>query len=211
MLTLSQQALQLLADDEQHNMLSQLYTTKHLLLDLIGMDEKLSGLLDMLEEASIQISEASDELRHYADRMDLDPNRLHELEQRLSRQISLARKHHVSPEELPGLHQQLLDEQQLLSQQASDQQHLSEAVNLHHQQALALAEQLHQKRQHYAAELTTLITESMNALSMPHGKFNIDVRFEPEYLSSEGASRVEFCVSTNPGQPLQPLVKAFRR
>lgn len=73
LLTLSQQALQLLADDEQHNMLSQLYTTKHLLLDLIGMDEKLSGLLDMLEEASIQISEASDELRHYADRMDPIP------------------------------------------------------------------------------------------------------------------------------------------
>ena len=74
-------------------MLSQLYSAKHLLLELAGLDDKLSGLLDMLEEASIQISEASDELRHYADRMDLDPNRLHELEQRLSRQISLARKH----------------------------------------------------------------------------------------------------------------------
>ena len=69
-------------------MLSQLYSAKHLLLELAGLDDKLSGLLDMLEEASIQISEASDELRHYADRMDLDPNRLHELEQRLSRQIS---------------------------------------------------------------------------------------------------------------------------
>ncbi|VTR31185.1 Recombination protein N [Serratia fonticola] len=192
--------------DEQHNMLSQLYTTKHLLLDLIGMDEKLSGLLDMLEEASIQISEASDELRHYADRMDLDPNRLHELEQRLSRQISLARKHHVSPEELPGLHQQLLDEQQLLSQQASDQQHLSEAVNC--------IINRHWRWQNSCTEAAALCgrvnypdhREHECALDA-HGKFNIDVRFEPEYLSSEGASRVEFCVSTNPGQPLQPLAK----
>ena len=207
LLTLSQQTLQLLADSDENNMLSQLYSAKHLLLELAGLDDKLSGLLDMLEEASIQISEASDELRHYADRMDLDPNRLHELEQRLSRQISLARKHQVAPEELPQLHQQLLDEQQLLSQQESDHEHLNEAVTLHHQQALALAEQLHQKRLHYAAELTTLITDSMQALSMPHGKFNIDVRFEPQHLSAEGASRTEFCVSTNPGQPLQPLAK----
>ncbi|MEX3175576.1 DNA repair protein RecN, partial [Serratia quinivorans] len=66
LLTISQQTLQLLADSEENNMLSQLYTAKHLLLELIGMDEKLSGLLDMLQEASIQISEASDELRHYA-------------------------------------------------------------------------------------------------------------------------------------------------
>ncbi len=207
LLTLSQQTLQLLADSDENNMLSQLYSAKHLLLELAGLDDKLSGLLDMLEEASIQISEASDELRHYADRMDLDPNRLHELEQRLSRQISLARKHQVAPEELPQLHQQLLDEQQLLSQQESDHEHLNEAVTQHHQQALALAEELHQKRLHYAAELTTLITDSMQALSMPHGKFHIDVRFEPQHLSAEGASRTEFCVSTNPGQPLQPLAK----
>ncbi|VFT20483.1 DNA repair protein RecN [Klebsiella pneumoniae] len=43
------------------------------------MDSKLSGVLDMLEEAAIQLSEASDELRHYHDRLDLDPNRLFEL------------------------------------------------------------------------------------------------------------------------------------
>ncbi|GAA3906798.1 MULTISPECIES: DNA repair protein RecN [Gibbsiella] len=205
--TLSQQALLLLADHDEQNMLSQLNSAKHLLVELAGMDEKLAGLLEMLEEATIQISEASDELRHYADRMDLDPNRLHELEQRLSRQIGLARKHHVAPEELPQLHQQLLDEQQQLSQQESDHAHLSEAVNQHHQQALQLAQQLQQKRQHYADELTQLITASMHALAMPHGKFHIAVHFEPEHLSAEGASRVEFCVSTNPGQPLQALAK----
>ncbi|KEY57081.1 DNA repair protein RecN [Serratia sp. DD3] len=207
LLTLSQQALQLLADDDEHNMLSQLHSTKHLLAELTSMDDKLSGLLNMLEEASIQISEASDELRHYADSMDLDPNRLHELEQRLSQQMSLARKHHVSPEELPNLHQQLLAEQQQLAQQESCQQQLSQAVSLHHQHALDLAQQLHQKRQHYATELNLLITESMNTLSMPHGQFNIEVNFEPEYLGSEGASRIEFFVSTNPGQPLQALAK----
>lgn len=44
------------------------------------MDEQFNNLLNMLEEASIQISEASDELRHYAEQLDMDPNRLYELE-----------------------------------------------------------------------------------------------------------------------------------
>jgi DNA repair protein RecN (Recombination protein N) len=46
--------------------------------------QQAPGVLDMLEEAAIQLSEASDELRHYNDRLDLDPNRLFELEQHLS-------------------------------------------------------------------------------------------------------------------------------
>jgi DNA repair protein RecN (Recombination protein N) len=77
------------------------------------MDSKLSGVLDMLEEAAIQLSEASDELRHYCDRLDLDPNRLFELEQRISRQISLARKHHVRRKSCQPL-SVLLEEQQQL-------------------------------------------------------------------------------------------------
>lgn len=86
--------------------------------ELVGMDSKLSGVLDMLEEASIQLSEATDELRHYHDRLDLDPNRLFELEQRISRQIALARKHQITPEELPEFYQSLLEEQRLLDDSA---------------------------------------------------------------------------------------------
>ncbi|WP_114195333.1 DNA repair protein RecN [Edaphovirga cremea] len=207
LLSLSQQALYLLSDGEDQNILSLMHSTKHQLAELAELDEKIGELLGMLEEATIQISETSDELRHYSERMDLDPNRLHELEQRLSRQISLARKHHVAPEELPALHGQLLEEQQALNEQESDHAQLSEDVSRHHRQALDIAAQLHAKRQHYADELTQLITQSMNALSMPHGKFMIDVQHEPEFLNTQGADRVEFRVTTNPGQPMQSLVK----
>ncbi|ROR05741.1 DNA repair protein RecN [Erwinia sp. JUb26] len=207
LLSVSQQALLLLADGEDHNLQSQLYTVRQLMGELTEMDDKLSGVFSMLEEAAIQISEASDELRHYCDRLDLDPNRLQELEQRLSRQISLARKHHIAPEELPGFHQQLLAEQQLLDQQESDQDELMQAVAEHHAAALHCAEQLHERRAHFAEELSRLITESMHALSMPHGRFAIDLQFNPEHLTAEGGDRIDFRVSTNPGQPLQPLAK----
>lgn len=207
LLALSQQTLQLLSEDEKNNILSQLYVAKHQLTELAGMDEQFNNLLNMLEEASIQLNEISDELRHYAEQFDMDPNRLYELEQRISRQLSLARKHHVTPEELPLFHQQLLDEQKQLSQQENYHEQLSDAVNIHHQRAFEIATQLHQERQHYANELAALITESMHELSMPHGKFTIETQFEQEQLSAEGATRIEFYVTTNPGQPLQALVK----
>jgi len=207
LLSTSQQTLLMLADGEENNLQSQLYTVRQLMTELTEMDDKLSGVSAMLEEAAIQISEASDELRHYCDRLDLDPNRLHELEQRLSRQIGLSRKHHIAPEEVPQFHQQLLAEQQLLDQQESDQDELSQAVSLHYAAALQCAQELHERRVHFAAELSALITDSMHTLSMPHGRFTIELQFNPDHLTAEGADRIDFRVSTNPGQPVQPLGK----
>ena len=207
LLSTSQHALNLLADGEDANLQSQLYTARQMVTELTGMDTSLSDVLTMLEEAAIQISEASDELRHYCDRLDLDPNRLYELEQRISRQISLARKHHVSPEALPQFHQSLLDEQQQLDDQADSQETLKLAVEKHHQQALESARMLHTQRTAYAQELGQLITESMHMLSMPHGVFAIDVSFDEHHLTADGADRIEFRVTTNPGQPLQAISK----
>lgn len=207
LLSLSQNALYLLADGEEQNIISLLYSARNQLTELAELDSKMNDLIVMLDDASIQVSEASDELRHYSERLDMDPNRLFELEQRLSRQMNLARKHHVSAEDLPELHRQLLEEQRELDDQETNQAELSEAVQRHYQQAVAVAEQLHEKRQYFADELTHLITQSMQALSMPHGKFKIQVQFEPEHLNMEGADRLEFQVTTNPGQPLQALAK----
>ena len=207
LLSTCQHALSVMADGEESNLQSQLYAAKQLVSELVGMDSKLSGVLDMLEEASIQLSEATDELRHYHDRLDLDPNRLFELEQRISRQIVLARKHQITPEELPEFYQSLLEEQRLLDDSAGSLESLSQMVVEHHQLALETAKQLHALRQNSADELTRLITESMHSLSMPHGVFSIDVAFDERHLTAEGADHIEFRVTTNPGQPLQPIAK----
>lgn len=207
LLSTSQQALMLLADGEDATLQNQLYTAQQLLSELLGMDDRLSSVSTLLDEAAIQISEASDELRHYVERLDLDPNRLYELEQRLSKQISLARKHHIAPEELPAFHQQLLEEQALLDRQESVQDTLSVMVNEHYRAALHCAEQLHERRMHFAQELSQLIGESIHALSMPHGRLGIEVAFNADHLTADGADKIDFRVSTNPGQPLQALAK----
>ncbi len=82
---------------------------------------------------------------------------------------------------MPQYYQSLLEEQQQLDDQADSQETLALAVTKHHQQALETARALHQQRQHYANELAQLITDSMHALSMPHGQFTIDVKFDEHH------------------------------
>lgn len=205
--TTSQQVLQLLADSEEKDLQSQLASAQQLIAELAAMDNKLSGVASMLEEAVIQINEASNELRHYCDKLEPDPERLAELEKRLSQQVALARKHQVLPVELAILHQELLAEQQQLDQQSSMQDELIQAVALYHQQALTSARQLHQKRLTCSHELSQLITESMHSLAMPHGQLLIDLRFDENHITAQGASDVEFRVTTNPGQSPQALNK----
>lgn len=206
-LTMSQQASRMISEGDDITLQSLLHTARQSVSELLPMDEALTPVLSMLEDAAILISEAGDELRHYCERIDLDPNRLQELEQRISRQISLARKHHVSPENLPELHQQLLSEYQQLESHDEELELLSQQVNKHHQAALQTAQQLNQQRCQFAAELSARITDSIHQLSMQHGRFTIDVTFNADRLTPEGADTIEFRVSTNPGQPLQPLAK----
>jgi DNA repair protein RecN (Recombination protein N) len=207
LLSISQQTLQLLSDNDDNNILSLLNGAQQQISELVSLDDQFANLATMLDEASIQIHEASDELRHYAERMEIDPTRQYEVEQRLSRQLALARKHHVRPEELPVIHQQLLDEHHVITQQEDDYSSLTELVAEHHQQALNIAHELHLQRSSFAKELAKLVVDSIHKLSMPNGQFSIEVSYQPEHLNAEGADKVEFLVTTNPGQPLQPLYK----
>ena len=143
-------------------------------------------------------------MRHYHDRLDLDPNRLFELEQRISRQIALARKHQVMPEELPAVYQAMLEEQRLLDAAPARWNPSARWSNIISWRWRP--RQLHALRQASADELTQLITESMHSLSMPRGLRDW-VAFDEHHLTADGADHIEFRVTTNPGQPLQPIAK----
>lgn len=106
----SQNALSMLYDNEDCNALNMLQSACHEVANLGEIDANLSAIPQMLEEAIIQVQEASQELRSYLDNMDMDPQRLMYLEERLAKIMSLARKHYVMPEELYSKHQELLKE-----------------------------------------------------------------------------------------------------
>ncbi|EKO3558609.1 DNA repair protein RecN [Vibrio metschnikovii] len=202
-----QKAINLLYESEEVNALNLLQTVSHTLIELAEMDAQLNTLPTMLNEAMIQLEETNNELRAYLDHIDVDPERMSYVEERYSRVLSLARKHHVLPEELYQHHQALLQQIALLDCSEEKIQELENDVAVHYQTFASCAEKLHKSRSRYAKELDKLISLSMHELSMEKAQFKIDVVQHQGQPSPLGFDHVTFLVSTNPGQPLQPIAK----
>ncbi|ACL72056.1 DNA repair protein RecN [Thioalkalivibrio sulfidiphilus] len=196
----------LYADDQSVD--TQLGQLHHLLEEVTRLDPSLKEPLELIASAQIQIREAADALRHYADRVELDPGRLSFVEQRLSDIHDLARKHRVPPEDLPRLARELLEE---LAQLESDDEDLdalsrkAEAAETKYRDAAAA---LSRSRQAAAKKLGKQVSEAMQGLGMEGGKFQVAVDSDPETRpAAHGLDRIEFLVTANPGQPLQALTR----
>lgn len=207
LINLSQKLIDLLEENNDLNILSNLNNAQSTAQELINLDTTLTSISTMLEDAAIQIKEASYELHHYADNLEIDPSRVMQLEQRLSKQILLARKHHTQPELLPDLYSRLLDEFKLISNQDEVGEQLKNDIKKYHQEASSIAKELHNKRIKVANMLAKQLTQSIRELSMPHGQFSIEVLNDENKLTEFGSDQITFMVSTNPGQPIQPITK----
>jgi DNA repair protein RecN (Recombination protein N) len=204
----SQQALQLAYDDEDANSYRLLSHACQQLDDYIEVDPALAPIHQMLSEALVQIEEAGRELRRYSEKVDIDPERLAEIDQRLGQWLSLSRKHQIPNDQLALFHQQL---SQQLSELAGDDDRIVQ-LQLEIQQAQQLycqaAEIVSELRKSAALELSDKIARSMAELSMANGKFYIAVESAGiDKANASGWDQVDFLVSTNPGQPLQVLHK----
>src|SRR6185312_8694975 len=200
LLEISQQALDLLAENNETNSLTILNTIQTQLNTLQNIDNSFTNINELVNNAIIQIQEASNELRHYLDRVEANPQRLEEVEQRLSTIHDLARKHRITPAELLNLQQQLHAELKQLETSDAQLKQLQQEIDqlvVHYKKTAA---ELTQSRQQAVKRLTPLIEASMQELGMQGGRFTI--QFEPlEQFSPYGAERIEFYVSANPGQP----------
>ncbi|MEF1298223.1 AAA family ATPase [Vibrio parahaemolyticus] len=106
-----------------------------------------------------------------------------------------------------GIYQDLLAQIEALDCSDERLDELAQEVEQKYQSFLTQAEKLHKSRSRYAKELNKLITQSMHELSMEKAVFSIEVNNENTHPSPLGMDSVCFLVSTNPGQPLQPIAK----
>ncbi|MEZ9566788.1 DNA repair protein RecN [Vibrio artabrorum] len=205
--TTCQQAIELIYEGEEVNALGILQSANNALIQLADLDERLAELPNLLSEAIIQIEETNNELRSYLDSIDVDPGRMAYVEERFSKVMSMSRKHHVLPEELYKHHQDLLQQVEALDCSDEKLEELANDVEHQYQSFVAKSEKLHKSRVRYAKELNKLITQSMHELSMEKAQFAIEVNNTNTHPSPLGMDNVTFIVSTNPGQPMQPIAK----
>ena len=171
-------------------------------------DATLAPLLPLLEEAAIRVSEAGRELTRYVDSMDLDAARQAQVEQRLAAAEELARKHRVKGSELPALREALQAELAALERLDHDVTLLRSQHEQALQQYQRAAKKLTAARTAAALRFGTDISQRLPALGMQGGVFEVQlVTLSDGEPQPQGQDRIEFLVTTNPGQPPRALAK----
>lgn len=204
----AQALAQLLMDADEGTAAQLIGRGMNKLEELTRFDPKLGELHSLLNEALIQVEEAAAQLHQYLDKLELDPQRLAWLDQRLGAVHALARKHQLRPEELPGLLLRLRAELADLEDFDANFDKLERELASVRKDYLKAAAGVSQKRQQAATRLSAAVGGQMQRLGMPGGRFAVDLPPLPEgEVSAYGLEQVEFQVSANPGQPLKPLNK----
>ena len=180
------------------------------LSDQLRADENpdLQNCVALLESAKIQIEEANRSLQQYLGRIEVNPERLQLVEQRIGEAHQLARKHRVQPGELIQTLATLKDEF-LQRDNIDDEIRFLKAQSDAAKVAYAsLAESLSAARNEFAERLNEQISVHMHTLGMPGSSFVTQLTPHPQStLSPHGGEDVEFLVSTNPGQLPRSLQK----
>ncbi|TCS43246.1 DNA repair protein RecN [Reinekea marinisedimentorum] len=166
----------------------------------------LSSAKGLLDSAVIQVEECLHDLGDYIDSFDIDEEQKHNLESRLDSIHTLARKHQVHSNDLYAHHQQLLAELDATSANSDSLPELEAEVEKRKQTLLKITAQLTKQRKKAAKAFEAEIIDKLAQLAMPGARFEVKFK-EQAALSHTGADQVEFYISLNPGQPLQPLAK----
>ncbi|HEY8607486.1 MAG TPA: DNA repair protein RecN [Noviherbaspirillum sp.] len=200
----AQEALDALSESDAGPMLSQLTAMTLKLGKLADIDAALKPVVEALEPARIQLQEAVYSLNDYLGRVELDPDRLHEVEARMDAIHSTARKFHVAPEDLHLEYESLSAQLRQLAD-ATDLDALRGQEQKLKAAYLAAAGKLSKARAAAAKALGTAVTDAMQELSMSGGRF--EVALHPCEPASYGVEQVEFLVAAHAGTSPRPLAK----
>jgi len=204
----TQTALQQLYENEQGSAHAGVSRALQALRGLASVDAHLASIVKILEEASIQITEAARELERYRESLDVDSTRQDKIEKRLSAIEELARKNRVKPEELLERAQQLAVELEALERAELDLAVLRKDLAAALESYRLQAQQLSARRVTAGRALAKDVTTRMQTLGMSGGRFQVEVTQDGNADPAQhGLDQIEFRVTANPGQPLRALAK----
>jgi len=199
-----QEAIEILSDAD-NSLESSLSKVSVNIGALAEHDPALASISESLESAQIQLDEAIHGLNRYLQKIDLDPARLEQVEERMQALHGASRKYRTETDELPTL---LIETAERLEALTASQNidALREKVNQEEAAFLKLAKQLSQKRGKAATKLGQLVTDAMQDLSMAGGRLEIALTPLQEG-GSHGLEQIEFLVAGHAGSTPRSLAK----
>ena len=177
-------------------------------LDKIDDDNKtLKESREFLNQAQIQLQEANDALNDYINKVEINPQRLQQIDQRLGAIYDLARKHQVRADALYDTWQELSDKLNALNFSDEDMEELIKQVSDLEQVYLKIALQLSKKRHKAAGKLDKEVNTHFEALALGNARLETQIESDKQYANSSGIDHIDLLVQTNPGMPMGQLSK----
>ncbi len=172
---------------------------------IASLDKDYENISDNVHSAYYLLQDAVSEIGRQLDLLELDEERLDLVNERLELIHQLKRKYGDSIESILSYYERI--SQELLDSDFSGDklEKLEKELAVRESKLLKLAEKLRTARQEMAKKLEAAIQTELKDLYMENAHF--EVRFKEAGFSPEGIDEVEFFITTNPGEPLKPLVK----
>ncbi len=195
-----------LQEDEQA-VLTRLGRIGRALAELAQTDPAMGDCEQAATESAIQLKDLAGRLRDYAQQLEADPDRQALIEDRLELIQRLKKKYGGSIESVLALGRRVQEELQLLDSREERTAELAARLEEEARRLRTLAQQLSRKRMDAAKRMTTLVGAELAAVKMEQAVFQITVSSDEseEGLGPVGRDRVEFLLSSNPGEPPRPL------
>ena len=195
-----------LQEDEQ-SVLTRLGRIERTLAELAQTDLAMSDCEQAAKDSAIQLKELAGRLRDYAERLEADPDRLAVVEDRVDLIQQLKKKYGGSVEAILATGRRVQEELQLLDNREERTAELTVRLDESARRLRTLSQQLSKKRMDAAKRMTSLVGAELVALKMEQAIFQVTVLSDEseEGLGPAGRDRVEFLLSSNPGEPARPL------
>jgi DNA repair protein RecN (Recombination protein N) len=189
------------ADD---SVLSQLAETQRLLRELEKIDSSIAELSSVHSATVVELSEIARSLSAYAEKLDLDPEQLNSLEQRVSLFETLKRKYGGSIADVLAFGQRASQRMLKIEGRDAELERLAKEIENVRAQMNRAGEALRKLRVKAAPKLSETIRRNLRDLGFRQSEFEakLDALDEPR---PNGFDAVELLFSPNPGEPLKPL------
>ena len=165
----------------------------------------LEAVADRLSSALYELQEISRELENAMDDIDADPSRLEEIEERLDVLYRLRHKYGDSEEEMLAFLDNAKKELKSLTDYAFNREQLEKRREQLYHEAYISAKEISDIRIKVSEDFRTAVEREMAFLLMPNVRLQI-AREEIE-MNSRGIDKLEFLISTNPGEDPKPVSK----
>ena len=203
LLQLSQTALEALSESES-SLLTQSGVIGRVLAELQRVDAGATNLVGLHAQAAETLRELQVELSRYADKVDVDPTRLAELEERLNLLQTLKRKYGGSIAEVIAFGDDAKNKLQALESRDAELERLNAALAKLDAEILCAGQKLTAARKKVIPQLAKAVSQQLTDLGFKQSKFDVSIMTVAQ-PSASGFDDIEFQFAPNPGEPAKPL------